>query len=161
MLLILAAPCLAPAAAETPELEIKPCTIELVDGTKVEGHLAVQFDMPDHLIVYSPRLATVRSFLKDHVHALTVDGPPSPEGLRRTGKREKLNPKRELTDADKQLLGQVAWPAEPPAKAFKPDYTTETWAAPQQLLVWANPNQSGHEVDWQRHKDTRNGKWGA
>jgi len=97
-----AAPALS--ADEKSELELKPCTIELVDGTKVEGQLAVQFEMDDHLIVYSSRLATVRSFLKDHVHALTVDGG-----------REQLNPKRELTDEDRELLGRVAWPDAPPA----------------------------------------------
>jgi len=68
--------------AAAAELELKPCTLELVDGTEVEGQLAVQFDMADRLIVYSPRMATVRSFLKDHVHALIVDG-----------KREELHPK--------------------------------------------------------------------
>ncbi len=120
------------AAEQASELELKPCAIELVDGTEVEGKLAVQFDMDDHLIVYSPRLATVRSFLKDHVHALTVDGD-----------REELNPKRELTEEDKQLLGQVEWPDEPPAEGPKPPYTTETWDKPEQLLVWAKPGKSG------------------
>jgi len=119
------------AADQRPELQLKPCTIELVDGTKVEGQLAVQFDMPEHLIVYSPRLATVRSFLKKHVHALTVDG-----------KREQLNAKRALTDEDKKLLGQVEWPDEPPAKGPKPAYTTEKWDKPKQLLVWAKPGKS-------------------
>jgi len=140
------------AADKAPALELKPCTIELVDGTKVEGQLAVQFDMPDHLIVYSPRLATVRSFLKKRVHAISVDG-----------KREQLNAKRKLTDDEKALIGQTAWPDEPPAKGPKPAYTTEKWDKPRQLLVWANPGQSGRfeEVDLQRHKDTRNGKWSA
>ncbi|MBS3821957.1 MAG: hypothetical protein KGY81_09380, partial [Phycisphaerae bacterium] len=59
----------AVSADDAPQLALKPCTIELVDGTTVQGQLAVQFEMDDHLIVYSPRLATVRSFLKDHVHA--------------------------------------------------------------------------------------------
>ncbi|MBS3735480.1 MAG: hypothetical protein KGY99_11280, partial [Phycisphaerae bacterium] len=124
---VMAAAVVVPAvsADETSELELKPCTIELVDGTQIAGKLAVQFDMPDHLIVYSPRLATVRSFLKKHVHALTVDG-----------KRERLNAKRELTDADRKLLGQVEWPAEPPAEGRKPAYTTETWDKPEQLVVW-------------------------
>jgi|GEM_PF-2393405 len=129
-LLVLAVSSLA--ADEAPELELGPCTIELVDGTKVEGQLAVQFDMPDHLIVYSPRLATVRSFLKGHVHALTVDG-----------KREQLNAKRALTDEDKKLLGQVEWPDEPPAKGHQPAYTTEKWDRPKVLVVWANPGKSG------------------
>ncbi len=129
-LLVLAASTLA--AEETPELELTPCTIELVDGTEVEGELAVQFDLPDHLIVYSPRLATVRSFLKDHVHALVVDG-----------KREELNPKRELTDEDTKLLGQLEWPDEPPAEGRKPAYTTETWEQPKRLMVWARPGKSG------------------
>jgi hypothetical protein len=120
------------AADETPELKLKPCTIELVDGRVVEGQLAVQFDMDDHVIVYSPRLATVRSFLKDHVHALTVDGV-----------REQLNAKRDLTDADKKLLGQVAWPDEPPTEGRKPAYTTETWDKPPRLLVWADPGSTG------------------
>jgi len=135
------------AAEQASELELKPCTIELVDGTVLEGHLAVQFEMDDHLIVYSPRLATVRSFSKDHVHALTVGGPPSPEGLRRTGKRKQLNAKRELTDADKKLLGQVTWPDEPPAKGAKPAYTTEKWDKPKALLVWAKPGKSGSFLD--------------
>jgi hypothetical protein len=74
----------------------------------------------------------MRSFLKDHVHAVTVDS-----------KREQLNQKRELTDADRKLLGQVAWPDEPPAEGFKPAYTTEKWDKPERLLVWANPGKSG------------------
>ncbi len=115
-----------------PELELKPCTIELVDGTEVAGKLAVQFDMDDHLIVYSPRLATVRSFLKDHVHALTVDC-----------EREELNPKRELTEEDRKLLGQVEWPDAPPAEGHKPAYTTETWEKPKRLMVWAKPGRTG------------------
>ena len=118
--------------AAAAELELKPCTLELVDGTEVEGKLAVQFDMADRLIVYSPRLATVRSFLKDHVHALIVDG-----------KREELHPKRELTAEDKKLLGQVEWPDEPPVEGPKPAYTTETWDKPDELLVWAHPGRSG------------------
>jgi hypothetical protein len=122
-----------PLAAETTaELKLKACTFELVDGTKVEGQLAVQFDMDDHIIVYSPRLATVRSFLKRHVHALTVDG-----------KREALNPKRELTDEDRKLIGQVDWPDAPPSEGLKPAYTTEKWAPPRRLLVWARPGKSG------------------
>jgi hypothetical protein len=122
----------ARAADETPELDLKRCEIELVDGRVVEGHLAVQFDMDEHLIVYSPRLATVRSFLKDHVHALTVDG-----------NREQINAKRELRHADKKLLGQIDWPDTPPAKGFKPAYTTETWDQPKYLLVWAKPGKTG------------------
>ncbi len=120
------------AAEEPPALELAPCTIELVDGTAVNGRLAVQFDMPEHLVVYSPRLATVRSFRKKHVHALAVNG-----------KREELNPKRELTEEDRKLLGQVRWPDEPPAEGRKPAYTTETWQKPRQLLVWAKPGRSG------------------
>jgi hypothetical protein len=123
-------------APPTPDLKREPCTIELIDGTTVKGQLAVQFEMDDHLIVYSPRLATVRSFLKDHVHALTVDG-----------RREQLTPKRELTGDDKKLLGQVAWPDEPPATGAKPPYTTEKWIAPKQVLVWANPGRSGRFED--------------
>lgn len=121
-----------PAAAETPELALAPCTIELVDGRRVEGQLAVQFNMPEHLVVYSPRLATVRSFVKDHVHAMIVDG-----------KRRELNPRRVLTNEDKKLLGQTAWPDAPPAKGHKPAYTTEKWDKPKQLLVWARPGKSG------------------
>ncbi|NBB72992.1 MAG: hypothetical protein GVY35_04855 [Bacteroidetes bacterium] len=120
------------AADETPELELKPCAIELVDGTTVKGRLAAQFEMDKHLIVYSPRLATVRSFLKDHVHTLTVDG-----------KREQLNAKRALTDDEKALVGQTAWPDEPPTKGPKPAYTTEKWQKPERLLVWAKPGKSG------------------
>jgi len=136
MALIIGLAMWAPAPAQADdgqtELELTPCTIELVDGRQIEGQLATQFKMDDHLIVYSPRLATVRSFLKDHVHALTVDG-----------QREQLNPKRELTDEDEQLLGEVEWPAEPPTEGFIPAYTTETWSKPKQLLVWANPGKSG------------------
>ena len=124
--LLLAWPA-AGAEEETPELELKPCTIELVDGTEVEGRLAVQFEMDDHLIVYSPGLGTVRSFLRDHIHALTVDG-----------KREALNPKREMTEEDRELLGRMDWPDTPPAEGPKPAYTTETWGKPKRLLVWAN-----------------------
>jgi hypothetical protein len=132
------ATALAPvlSAEEAPELELKPCTIQLVDGTNVEGRLAVQFDMNDHLIVYSPRLATMRSFLKRHVHALTVDG-----------KRQQLNAKRELTDADRKLLGQVRWPDEPPAEGHKPAYTTEKWGPPKYLCVWKHPGKSGRGAE--------------
>ena len=122
----------ARAAEEAPALERVPCTIELVDGRSVEGQLAVQFDMDDHLIVYSPRFATVRSFLKKHVHALTVDG-----------QREQLNPKRALTEEDEELLGRITWPDAPPEKGRKPPYTTETWTPPKRLLVWARPGKSG------------------
>ncbi len=126
----------ARAGDESPSLELKPCMIELVDGTVIEGKLAVQFQMPEHLVVYSPRLATVRSFLKQHVHALTVDG-----------KREQLNPSRALTDEDKQLLGRVDWPDAPPARGRKPLYATQMWEAPKQLLVWAHPGESGRLED--------------
>ncbi|MBS3821530.1 MAG: chitobiase/beta-hexosaminidase C-terminal domain-containing protein, partial [Phycisphaerae bacterium] len=97
-----------------------------------KGQLAVQFDMDDHLIVYSPRLATVRSFLKDHVHALTVNGD-----------REQLNAKRPLAEADRQLLGQIDWPDAPPDDGLKPAYTTEQWDKPPRLMVWAEPGTSG------------------
>jgi hypothetical protein len=125
-------PSAARAAGEAPELELEPCRIELVDGREVKGHLAVQFDMREHLIVYAPRLATVRSFLKEHVHAVTVEG-----------KRDELNPKRALSEADRELLGRVAWPNEPPAGGLTPPYATETWEKPKQLLVWARPGKSG------------------
>jgi hypothetical protein len=118
-----------PAAAE---LELKPCTIELIDGSEVQGMLAVQFDMNDHLIVYSPRLATVRSFLKKHVHALTVDD-----------QRKTLNPKKALTEQDREVLGRIEWPNEPSADGVKPPYTTETWSKPKRLIVWAKPGTSG------------------
>jgi len=74
----------------------------------------------------------VRSFLKDHVHALTVDG-----------QRDELHPKRDLTDEDRKLLGQVAWPDAPPENGPNPPYTTESWERPGQLIVWANPGTSG------------------
>ncbi len=119
-------------ANDMPELQLKPCTIELLNGARVKGQLAVQFEMPDHVIVYSPRLATVRSFLKEHVHALTVDG-----------KREQLSPKRALTADDKQLLGRIAWPDAPPNEGRKPAYTAESWQAPRRLMVWAHPGKSG------------------
>ncbi len=120
------------AGEESTSLHLESCTVELVDGRKVEGRLAVRFDLPDHLVVYSPRLATVRSFLKTHVHALTVDG-----------ERRELNPKRTLTDDDAELLGGVAWPDEPPKEGPKPAHTSETWTKPRQLLVWARPGKSG------------------
>ncbi len=122
----------AHAAEDVPALELAPCTIELVDGRTVEGRLAVQFEMDAHLVVYSPHRATVRSLLKKHVHAVTVDG-----------KREQFNPKRALTEEDRKLLGPLQWPDEPPAKGHKPAYTTETWDKPKRLLVWARPGKSG------------------
>jgi hypothetical protein len=128
---------------DAPELHLEPCEIELVDGRVVEGHLAVQFDLDDRLIVYAPRLASVRSFLKDHVHALTVDG-----------QREQLNTKRALTDQDRKLLGRVEWPNAQPAEGRKPAYTTEQWDKPRQLLVWANPGHSGQfekPANWLRN----------
>lgn len=115
-----------------PELQLESCTIELVDGATLKGELATQFDMPDHLIVYSPRLATVRSILKEHVHALTVDG-----------KRRQLNEKRESTESEHELLNFVDWPDAPPKEGFKPAYTTENWEKPRRLLVWAKPGKSG------------------
>jgi hypothetical protein len=134
LVVVLAMWAAAPAHADEAqsELKLEPCTIELVDGTKIEGHLAVQFEMDDHLIVYSPRLATVRSFLKEHVHALTVDG-----------RREQLHPKRALTGDDRKLLGRVRWPNAQPAEGPRPAYTTEQWDKPRQLLVWADPGSSG------------------
>jgi len=120
------------AADDTPEVQLEPCTIELVDGTEVKGQLAVQFDMPDHLIVYSPRLATVRSFLKEHVHAYTVDSDC-----------HELNAKRELTEKDKKLLGRIEWPDAPPQSGRKPAYIAQNWDKPRQLMVWANPGRSG------------------
>lgn len=119
-------------------LRLVPCMIHLVDGREVEGRLATQVDMPEHLIVYSPRLATVRSFLKRHVHAVTVDGT-----------RRELNPKRALTDEDRELLGRVAWPDEPPSEGRKPAYTAQTWSPPERLLIWKKPGTSGilHDPD--------------
>lgn len=128
--MVFAAP--ARAADEPPRLELQPCTIELVDGTEIKGKLAVQFDMDAHLVVYSPRLATVRSLLKKHVHAVTVNG-----------EREQLNPKDALSEEDQNLLGQVDWPDAPPAHGPKPPYSTETWEKPRQLMVWASPGRSG------------------
>jgi hypothetical protein len=134
MLLIVGLSMWAPAfaRAEEQQLELEPCTIELVDGTTVEGHLAVQFDMDDHLIVYSPRMATVRSFLKEHVHVLAVGG-----------ERKQLNPRRDLTANDKELLGRVTWFSELPASGRKPAYAEQSWAPPKQLVVWAKPGESG------------------
>ncbi|MBS3735437.1 MAG: chitobiase/beta-hexosaminidase C-terminal domain-containing protein, partial [Phycisphaerae bacterium] len=51
------------------------------------------------------------------------------------------------TDADRKLLGQVEWPAEPPAEGRKPAYTTETWDKPEQLVVWTRPGKSGQFED--------------
>ncbi|NBB94413.1 MAG: hypothetical protein GVY16_01565, partial [Planctomycetes bacterium] len=120
------------ASGPNADLQLKSCTVELIDGRKVEGQLAVQFEMDDHLIVYSPRLATVRSFLKKHVHAYTVDGD-----------RHELNPKRALSEEDERLLGRVDWPNAQPKEGLKPPYTTEHWDKPRQLMVWANPGRSG------------------
>jgi hypothetical protein len=131
-LLCLTAAARCAAGDDPPELDLKPCTIELVEGTTIKGNLAAQFKMKKRLIVYSPRLASVRSFLKDHVHALTVEG-----------KREQLNPKRQLTDADRELLGKIEWPDEQPAEGHRPAYTTETWVAPERLVVWSRPGDSG------------------
>jgi hypothetical protein len=122
----------AGAAENTPELQLEPCSIELVNGHMIEGQLAVQAEMEDYLIVFSPRLATVRSFMKQHVHALTVDG-----------RRKQLNPKRELTEQDRHILGRVAWPDAPGDKARQPAYATETWEPPRRLMVWAKPGKSG------------------
>jgi len=127
---------LVSSGASAAELQLKPCTIELVDGTKVQGQLAVQFEMPDHWIVYSPRLATVRSLHKKYVHALTVDG-----------ERRELHAKRDLSEQERQLLGPTTWPDEPPAEGPEPAYTTENWEKPKQLLVWANPGRSGRLRD--------------
>jgi len=127
----------SPCFAETPSsVELAPCTIEMIDGTKVEAQLAAQFDMPEHLIVYSPRLATVRAVFRQHVHALTIDG-----------KRRELNPKRALTDEDKKLIGRRHWPDETPNHGRKPLYTVEQWGAPKHLLVWASPGKSGRLED--------------
>jgi hypothetical protein len=122
----------AQAADDLPALQLDPCAIELVDGRVIEGRLAAQFDLPNHLIAYSPQMATVRSFLKDHVHAVTVNG-----------ERMQFNPKRALTDEDRKLLGRIDWPDAPPAKGHKPAYTTERWDKPTHLVVWAAPGESG------------------
>lgn len=121
----------APAADKAPPLRLEPCTIELVDGTTVAGKLP-PCEMDDYLIVYSPRVATVRSFLKDHVHALAVDG-----------RRAQLNPKRPLTDDDRRLLGRAAWPDAPPSDGRRPAYAAEQWDPPRRLMVWAKPGTSG------------------
>lgn len=127
----------SPCFAEAPTaLELEPCTIEMIDGTKFEAQLAAQFDMPKHLIVYSPRLAIVRIVFKQQVHALTVDG-----------ERRELHPKRALTDEEKKSVGRSRWPDETPGRGRKPLYTTEQWDAPNHLLVWANPGKSGRLED--------------
>jgi len=138
LILCLAAAGIRPARAAdgAPGLELKPCVIELVDGAKVEGQLANQFDIPGHLIVYSPRLSTLRSFLKRHVHALTVEG-----------ERRELNSKRTLADEDRRLIGEARWPDAPPAEGHRPEYTREKWEAPERLLVWASPGKSGRLRD--------------
>jgi len=100
------------AEAQQPELRLEPCTIELLDGTTLEGRLAVQFDMPEHLIVYSPRVGMVRSFLKDLVHAVTVEG-----------QRERLNAKRDLTEEEEKLIDRERWFDEPPERGRIPAYT--------------------------------------
>jgi hypothetical protein len=133
----------ASAQAQQTELRLEPCEIELVDGRVVEGHLAVQFDLDDRLIVYAPRLATMRSFMKQHVHALTVNG-----------QREQINPKRELTQEDQTLLGRVQWPNTEPETGLKPAYTTEQWDKPDDLMVWASPGKSGRleePMNWLRN----------
>ena len=100
----------SPCFAEAPRvLELEPCTIEMIDGTKVEAQLAAQFDMPEHLIVYSPRLATVRTVFKKHVQPLTVDG-----------KLRELNPKRVLTGDEQRSVDRRRWPDEPPGRGRRP-----------------------------------------
>jgi len=124
------------AEAQQPELRLEPCTIELLDGTTLEGRLAVQFDMPEHLIVYSPRVGMVRSFLKDLVHAVTVEG-----------QRERLNAKRDLTEEEEKLIDRERWFDEPPERGRIPAYTAETWEPPKRLLVWAHPGKSGRSEE--------------
>jgi len=127
-------------AQDAPGLKLEPCTIKLVDGTQIKGRLVTQLNMDKRLIVYSPRLATFRSILKRHVHVLSVDG-----------RREQLNPKGALSEADHHLLGRTTWPSQPPKQGRRPDYTQEDWNAPERLLVWANPGTSGalhKEANW-------------
>ncbi|MBS3822013.1 MAG: hypothetical protein KGY81_09665, partial [Phycisphaerae bacterium] len=119
-------------AAENAELRLEPCTIEWVDGTTLEGRLAVQFDMADHLIVYAPRLSMMRSCMKDLIHAVTVNG-----------KRERLNARRDLTEEQSKRIHGESWFGEPPETGRRPAYTAETWQPPEQLLVWADPGNSG------------------
>jgi hypothetical protein len=120
----------------SPALELDPCTVELIDGTKVEARLAAQFDMPEHLVVYSPRLATMRAVFRQHVHALTIDG-----------RRRELNPTRALTDEEKKSGVRRHWPDETPGHGRKPLYTTEQRDAPKHLPVWASPGKSGRLED--------------
>jgi len=136
VVLIAAVVALPAVAEEVPELELTPCTVELVCGFKTNGLLASQFDMPDHLIVYSPRMATVRSFPRRLLHALTVND-----------KRRILNPERKPTDVEKRMLGGAIWPEDLPARGPRPAYATETWEKPKQLLVWAHPGKSGRFED--------------
>ncbi|MBS3735289.1 MAG: chitobiase/beta-hexosaminidase C-terminal domain-containing protein [Phycisphaerae bacterium] len=99
-------------------LRLDPIVLRLKDGTQVPGFRA--FDMDDRHIVYSPRFATVRSFLKADVRAVT----PST--------REKVTAMR-----------TGFWADEPPAEGHTPAYTTETWEAPKRLIVWARPGETG------------------
>jgi hypothetical protein len=130
--LCLAALCVPAPAEPHPRVKLTPCTIELVDGTEISGKLAVECPMEGYLIVYSPRLATLRSIMTDHVHALTVDG-----------ERRQLNVRRELTAPEKELLGRIDWPDAAPAEGRKPAYTAEKWPAPKRLMIWKNPGRSG------------------
>jgi len=112
------------------DLNLTPCEVQLVDGRRIAGQLAYQDD--SLAVVYSPGGGTLRSVSKAVVHAITV-----------SGKRTPLNPKRELTAAEKELLGRIDWPDAAPAEGRKPAYTAEKWPAPKRLMIWKNPGRSG------------------
>jgi hypothetical protein len=104
------------------DLVLEPVVLSLRSGKKVPGYHA--FDTADRHIVYSPRLATLRSF-----------------------------PKRDVSSSSKSSREAVAsmrtgfWPDEPPETGLKPAYTTEKWGPPERLMVWAKPGKSGRFED--------------
>ncbi len=118
------------AAAAVGQVALRPGSLVLVDGREIAGQIA--HDTGDFVVVYSPRGGTLRSFPKALLHAVTV-----------AGKRAELNPRRDLTDAEKALLGHTRWPDAVPAAGRVPAYARETWGPPRRLLIWKSPGKSG------------------
>jgi hypothetical protein len=100
------------------DLALEPVVLSLRNGTRVPGYHA--FDMDDRHIVYSARLATLRSFLKADVRSMDESSREAVASMR-TG----------------------FWPDEPPARGHARSYVTERWGPPKRLLVWAKPGTSG------------------
>jgi hypothetical protein len=100
------------------ELELEPVVLTLRNGVKVPGYHALE--TADRLVVYSPRLATLRSFPKRDVGSISKSSRRAIAGMH-TG----------------------FWPDEPPKTGFEPPYTMEKWGPPKRLLVWRNPGETG------------------